>query len=297
MKILLASTATGNSFLAGIDHGYSRGFRELGHEVKSISHAQMNEVARGDERFDFFLLRDTFMVPVGATCAIADRCEKFAMFTHSEFRQAKKDARFIRDVSPDYIFLDQPLGGTTEFADLGIPMEFLGYGANHAARISMQKDIDIGFFGNGYAERQPRVEKYVFPLLDSGYNVKIHGRGQPDGSLDLDDMFEAMSRTKIVVNLCGVGARALGYGGRRILDAMASGCAVVADRFEADRDVYGKTGGCIFADTDMVGEIAIDLLDNRPGNLRAMQLRGYRYVRENWMISHVCEKMIQLVGL
>lgn len=294
MNVLLASTATDNSSLAGIHLGYGHAFWELGHEVTSIAHAHLGKIASRPDEYDFFLLRDTFQVDAEMVKAIAGRCKKFALFTHAECLQAERDARFIEYTRPDYVFLDQPLGHTTALSRLDTPMTFLGYGANHLCRMSPDKDIDVAFFGNAYPERQPRVVEHVFPLKDSEYNVKIHGSGQPDGPLGLEEMFEAMSRTKIVINICGAGCPELGYGGRRILDAMASGCAVVADRFATDLSTYTRV---TFTDTDSVAGVATFMLERKDGDLREKQLAGYKYVQENWMIKHVAQKMIELVGL
>ena len=300
MNVLLASTATDNSSLAGIHHGYGHAFWELGHDVTSISHAHLGRIAARPDEYDFFLLRDTFRVDAAQIRAIAGRCKKFALFTHAECLQAERDARFIEYVKPDYVFLDQPLGHTTHFARLDVPMKFLGYGANHLCRMSPVKDIDVAFFGHAYPERQPRVVEHVFPLRESGHNVKIHGQGQPDGPLGLEEMFEAMSRTKVVINICGAGCPEMGYGGRRILDAMASGAVVVADRFALDKETYGSTlgtiGGVHFTSLDSVARDALLLLSKK-NQLRGMQLRCYKYVHENWMIKHVAQKMIELVGL
>ena len=50
----------------------------------------------------------------------------------------------------------------------------------------------------------------------------------------LDEMFPVLARTKIVLGIPGPGAVRLGYGGRRILDAHASGAYVVYGKFPMD---------------------------------------------------------------
>lgn len=295
MKILLVGTSTNaSSHLAGFNHGYGHGFSRLGHNVDSVPHAFAGSLQ--ETGYDFFLLRDTTISP-DVVLDLKRRAYHFAIFTHSEWHQRKKDRAFIEKVQPGFIFLDQQLGGQA-FDGLGIPMEWLGYGANPLCRRVPwnEKDIDVLWVGHGYAERQGRVEKYIWPIKDSGLNVKIHGAGQPDGPLGLEDMFEVMSRSKIVVQLVSSFAQHWGYGGRRIYDALASGAVVVSDIFPECRESYPC--GVFFTGTEEVGNLATGLFDSlTAGEIEEIAGMGYEWVKNGHMIQHVCQKMLERVGL
>jgi hypothetical protein len=246
--------------------------------------------------YDFFLLRDT-TIDFNIVLDLKRRAHHFAMFTHSEWHQREKDRAFIEKVQPEFIFLDQQLGGQA-FDGLGIPMEWLGYGANPTCRRApwSKKDIDVLWIGHGYAERQGRVEKYIWPLAESGLNVKIHGTGQPDKALGLEDMFDVMSRAKATVQLVSSFAQNWGYGGRRIYDALASGSIVVSDQFPKCRESYPC--GVFFTDTEDVGNFSTRLFDAMTkGEMEDIANMGYQWVRSEHMIQHVCQRMLEKVGL
>ena len=87
------------------------------------------------------------------------------------------------------------------YEELGItiPGTFLGWGANPAAYMAEEKDIDIAWFGHAYGERQGRVESLIFPLKDRYWlNVRIHGRNQPDGPVGMLEMFDKNERIDLI---------------------------------------------------------------------------------------------------
>ena len=195
MKILLCSTSTDKGHMGGIHHGYGQAFRNLGHKVHSIGHRQA--AGHKGDGYDFFLLRDTAWISPQTVLSLKARSRHFAMFTHSECIQGDRDADFIEAVKPEYVFLDQQLSAEgTAFSRLNVPMRWLGYGANPACSISPNKDIDILWVGNSFPARQPWVEEHILPLvdMDHGYSVRIHGKGQRDGELLMDDMFPVLAR-------------------------------------------------------------------------------------------------------
>jgi hypothetical protein len=309
MRILLVGTSTNEKHkargnLAGFNHGYSRAFRELGHRVDSLSHQEAKEKARG--HYDFFLLRDT--VPIGSTAVIHLRrmCDRFAMFTHAEYIQGRSiDKPFFNALAkagalPQHIFLDQQLGWKVyEEQGIKVPMTWLGFGANLETHVADEKDIDVLWVGHGYAERQQRVENLVYPLIDilgDEYNVRIHGRNQVHGSLSIPEMFNAMSRARIVIHLCHMAHWKGGYGGRTIWDALASRAYVVHDSFATDKESFPY--GVSFVPVDQVTDEVLRILEEvDPEDLEDMTEAGYEWVREGHMITHVAKKMLDIVGV
>jgi hypothetical protein len=199
---------------------------------------------------------------------------------------------------PDHIFYDQPLA-KRRYDNLGIllPGTFLGWGANMASkRLSWkEKDIDILWTGHDYGERQPRVRNIIFPLKESDYNVKIHGRGQPDGPLNLPDMFDAYSRAKIVVRLSHKAHWEGGYSGRTIYDALASGCYVVHDEYPECHKHFPS--GVSFELVEDVGQKALQLAGMSYSYLWEHVERGFGYVKNHHMISHHAQKMLDILGV
>ena len=250
MKVMLIGTSVnaddkqrGN--LAGFNHAYGIAFRELGHEVLSYAHNDIRAAARNTGNFDLFLLRDV-TVDTKFVAQIAGRSERFGIFTHAEFIQGRTmDVQFFEmirklGVKPHHIFYDQPLAAQ-RYAEVGIniPGTFIGWGANPETYTSEEKDIDVLWLGHNYGERQTRVENLIFPLKEMPLlNVKIHGRGQPDGSLSLPEMFEVLSRAKVVVRLSHKAHWDGGYSGRTIYDALASGCFVVHDWYPTCQEMF-----------------------------------------------------------
>lgn len=308
MKVLLASTSVNAdgpmANLAGFHHGYGAAFRELGHDVTSFSHAQVGNgtaALQSESQYDFFLLRDTTVDP-DRVAELAMRATRWAMFTHAEFIQSKViDKRFFArlkelDRMPHYIFLDQQLGDQRLSAiGVDVPMVWLGWGANPATHRSESKDIDILWLGHNYAERQQRVENVIFPLRESNFVVKIHGRGQPDGPLNLQQMFHALARTRILVRISHQAHWAGGYSGRTILDGLASGCYVVHDEFPTCKESFPT--GVSFVPVEKVTQQTLRAASMPRPVLAEQADAGYRWVRENKMITHVIQEMLKRVEL
>lgn len=293
LRILLIGTSTNPAaHTAGFNHGYKAGFEALGHQVDSISHREAGGF--DGDGYDFFLLRDATISPK-IVQHFKDKSRHFALFTHAEYAQAKHERSFIEAVKPEHIFLDQQ-EGDKGFEGLGTPCTFLGYGANPETRRAAVKDIDVLWVGHGYHERQARVEAQVYPLLDTEFNVKIHGRAQKDGALTIPKMYEVMSRARIVIHLCGLAAIRWGYGGRRIYDALSSGAFVVSDKFPHDEETFPY--GTSFVPVEQVHDRVLWLLRNADEeDLEEMTEAGFEWVREGHMISHVAQEMLDIVGV
>lgn len=307
MRILLIGTSLdynnqsyGN--LAGFNHGYGAAFRELGHQVDSIHHRQVPTYFGG--KYDVMLLRDVTVDPT-AIGKLTFAAKKFGMFTHAEFIQAKTmDVKFFEALKergrlPDHIFYDQPLAAQ-RYAELGIdvPGTFLGWGANPAchARPWEEKDIDVAWFGHAYGERQMRVENLIFPLKElekEGFRVLIHGRGQPDGPVSLPEMFELMSRTRIVVRISHKAHWEGGYSGRTIHDASASGCFVVHDEYPTCRDMFPHAH---FVPVEKVREAVLEMIES-PGHCKNQANLGYLHVRNNHMTTHHAQRMLEILDV
>ena len=293
MRALIVGGSTNpKHHIAGFNLGYGLAFKELGWEVDSVSQAGARKF-RGSG-YDLFLLRDT-MINVDTALRLKNGSKHFAIFTHSEYRQSRREQEFMKAVKPEHIFLDQPLGAQG-FSELGIPSTFLGYGANPMCRVSGEKDIDVLWVGHGYAGRQTSVENQVWPLLDlDGFNVKVHGSGQPHGPLSIPDMYEAMSRSRIVIHMCGYGALRWGYGGRRIFDALASGAMVISDSFPECWRVFPK--GVSFVKSEDVHVYTRSILESDKEFVSTMAEAGHKWVRENGMIIHIAQKMLDILGV
>lgn len=294
MRVLIIGTSTNpKSHTAGFNIGYMEGFTSLGHNTVSISH-RLIETHTGTD-YDLILLRDT-TVNIDAMIDLSFRGEHFAVFTHAEFNQGKRDIDIIKELDPEIIFLDQPLGGVV-FKELSIPSIFLGYGANHRAISSPYKDIDVLWVGHGYPARQQEVVNQVWPLRNlTGYNIKIHGRGQPDGPLSIPDMLDAMSRSKVVIHMgepivTGRG----GYGGRRIYDALASGCYVVSTRTPLSKQIFPV--GVRFCKNEDIRKTVMEVMDTEWEFLQEEVETAMKWVAGGNMIKHKCQAMLEAVGL
>ena len=306
MKILLCGTfldhknkERGN--LAGFNHAYKKAFEHLGHDVDSIMHGQA-PVWPG-KGYDLFLLRDV-TVDTQAVARLAKRSEKFAMFTHAEFIQGRTmDVRFFEHMGdlgamPDHVFLDQTLGGK-RYEELGIdvPATFLGWGANMetARKEWRDKDIDILWVGHNYGERQPRVENLIFPLKDSSYNVKIHGRGQPDGPLSMPEMFDALSRAKIVVRISHKAHWVGGYSGRTIYDALASCAYVIHDEYPLCYDQFPYGVKFVPIEDIKVAVLHATKASRSFELIEQKAITGYHWVWNTGMVFHMAQRMIDIL--
>jgi hypothetical protein len=283
--------------LGGFNHGYGHAFREMGWEVDSFNHRDFNELASGE--YDLFLLRDV-TVSQAQVANWASRSKKFAIFTHAEFIQGRTmDVRFFMAMKsmgsmPDHVFLDQPLGGE-RYKELAIdvPTTFLGWGANHAAYKAEEKDIDLLWMGHAYEPRQTIVNNLICPLLETGYNVKMHGRGQEHGSLSMPQMFETMSRARILVRISHKAHWEGGYSGRTIYDALASGCYVIHDEYPQCRENF--PAGLTFVKVEEIGKQLEHALTIPKDGVYNISKMGYEWVRENGMITHIAQKMLDIL--
>ena len=293
MKALIVGGSTDpERHISGFNIGYGLAFEELGWEVDSISHKEAK--AFDGNGYDLFLMRDTLIDP-RAVLRLKSRSKHFAIFTHCEHGQSRREKKFMRTIAPDHIFLDQPLGGQG-FQELEMPSTFLGYGANSMCYVADEKNIDALWVGHGYAQRQPSVENQVWPLLDlDGSNVKVHGAGQPHGPLSIPDMYETMSRSRIVIHMCGYGALRWGYGGRRIFDALASGAMVISDSFPECWRVFPK--GVSFVKSEDVLVYTRSILESDGEFVSTMAEAGHKRVRGNGMIAHIVQKMLEILGV
>ncbi len=301
MKVLLIGTSVdykhkerGN--LGGFNHAFSAAFKSMGHDVHSYSHSEIRTAARLPGNFDLFLLRDV-TVDTKAVAQLAGRSDKFAVFTHAEFVQAKvMDVQFFDRMAkfntmPDYLFYDQPLA-YQRYEELGItiPGTFLGWGANPAAYMAEEKDIDIAWFGHAYGERQGRVESLIFPLKDRYWlNVRIHGRNQPDGPVGMLEMFDIMARTKVVVRISHKAHHEGGYSGRTIYDAMASGCIVLHDEYPMCTKMFPDETAVFFSTINNFREFLRE-------PMASQDIGGpinNSWVREHRMVTHVAQQMIE----
>jgi hypothetical protein len=290
MKILVIGTSTDPRLhTSGFNLAYAAGFEALGHDVISISHREI-PTHTGDG-YDFILLRDT-TVNITAMKHLAKHGRHFAIFTHAEFNQGRKDEPIIKELDPEIIFLDQQLGGYV-FKELPIPTVFLGYGANMSARPG-KKDIDVLWVGHGYPARQQEVVKGVWPLRDlPEFNVKIHGYGQPDGPLAIPDMLEAMSRSRISIHIGGpIVTDKGGYGGRRIYDALASHNFVVSTWFPLCWDTFPF--GVDFVDRNHVLEHIKERL-GMPEWVERHAFAGFQWAQECGMVHHKCRAMLDCI--
>jgi hypothetical protein len=290
MKILIVGTSTDPRLhVAGFNLAYEKGFTSLGHHVTSISHKQIPSHA--GNAYDFILLRDT-TINVPAMKHLAACGKHFAVFTHAEFNQGRRDADILAELEPEVVFLDQPLGGYV-FRELPFPSIFLGYGANMDTRIG-KKDIDVLWVGHGYPARQQEVVNNVWPLRDlPDFNVKIHGYGQPDGPLAIPDMLETMSRAKIVIHIGSPGVTDRGgYGGRRIYDALASGSFVISTWFPLCHAIFPF--GVEFTNRDNILGMSKMYLDE-PDSVSQHAYAGFEWARQCGMVSHKCQAMLDSI--
>ena len=294
LRILIIGTSTEpERHTSGFNIGYQGGFLSLGCYVVSISHKEIKTHPYGD--YDLILLRDT-TVNIEAMKDLAKRGEHFAVFTHAEFNQGKRDIEILRALDPEVIFLDQPLGGYV-FKGLPIPCIFLGYGANHSTWMSSDKDIDVLWVGHGYPARQQEVINNVFPLKElSGYNVKIYGGGQPDGPLGIPEMITAMAHARIVIHIGSpIVTDRGGYGGRRIYDALASGCYVVSTWSPLCKQIFPV--GVKFCGRNDVYNTVSNALNQDWEYLMTDIEVSYHWARTSQMIAHKCQAMLEAVGL
>ncbi len=302
MRVLLVGTSTNHDDvnmgnLGGFNHGYGAAFREMGWEVDSFHHRNFNEEASGE--YDLFLLRDVTVNPIHVA-EWAFKSKKFAMFTHAVFIQGRTmDVRFFMamkglDSMPDHVFLDQPLGGEAyKQLAIDVPTTFLGWGANHAAYRAEEKDVDLLWVGHAYAPRQTIVENLVYPFLGTDCNVRIHGRGQEHGPLSMPQMFEVMSRARVLVRVSHVAHWEGGYSGRTIFDALASGCYVVHDEYPTCHEMFPR--GASFVHVEKIREEIEYTLSM--ATLAEQADCGYEWVRNNGMITHIVQKMLDALGV
>lgn len=304
MKALLIGTAKdemsptqGN--LAGFLHGYVPAFREIGWWVDGIMHEDMKFWKQ--QEYDLVLMRDTFNAVTGERVNpevvnyVKKKARKFGFFGHAEFIQGAEDVPVLKEIKPDHIFLDQPYAARI-MEEVGAPTSFLGFGANDMAGPAKHKDIDILWIGHAYDKRQERVERYIFPLRNSSeFEVRIHGRDQPDGPLNLPDMFDVMGRSRVLVRMSHEAQIRGGYGCRTLFDAMASDCFVVSDGFAgcSDQRVYPWLGrGVYFARDDESIATYAKLMTWASSSAKGAQAAG-KIIREKYRIKNVAERMIE----
>lgn len=307
MKVLLVGTSTNHEDvnqgnLGGFNHAYGLAFEELGWEVDSFHHRDFYERTRG-KSYDLFLMRDTSVNP-SYVAEVAQRCNKFAIFTHAEFIQARTmDVRFFASMKglgcmPAQVFLDQPLGGERyKELEIEVPTTFLGWGANPACKRLPweEKDIDVVWLGHSYEPRQTIVESLIYPLLKTDRVVHIYGRGQKFGPLSMPQMFDVLARSKVLVRISHPAHWEGGYSGRTVFDALASGCYVVHDKYPTCKRMFPT--GVSFVPYEKISEEVIRAISLPSAALKEQVNRGYEWVRENGMVTHIAQKMLEILEM
>ena len=304
MRVLLVGTSTNHEDvnmgnLGGFNHGYGYAFREMGWEVDSFHHRNFNECASGE--YDLFLLRDVTVNPSYVADWVASS-KKFAVFTHAEWIQGRTmDVRFFTALKslasmPDHVFLDQPLGGDVyKRLAIDVPTTFLGWGANHAAYRAEEKDIDLLWMGHAYEPRQTIVNNLIRPLLETDCDIRMYGRGQEHGPLSMPQMFDVMSRARILVRISHKAHWEGGYSGRTIYDALASGCYVVHDEYPHCRENFPI--GLTFVKVEEIRKQLEHALAMPKDAVYDIGKAGYEWVRENGMITHIIQRMLDILGV
>jgi hypothetical protein len=275
---------------------YSDALRELGHDVAACSYVTVHEARTPGLRYrgyDLVIFQDTHLELRHAITIKHNNQAKIAQFTHSESLHSHKDISYIRAVRPDHIFTDQPIG-VERFKLLDIPVTWMGHGADGNCRSSSEKDIDVLWVGNRYPEREKVVRQQVLPFLDTQYNVLVHGDGYPHGIVKPSEMFELMSRSKVVIHVGHPVTRVGGYAGTRISDALASGAYVVSTKYPRAEERFPI--GVTFVDDEAIMDTTLEILHNYKGYFDALAQEGYGYVLKFRMAKHDMEMVLREMG-
>lgn len=257
-QIVFVGSSLEDHFWSSTPMRYVRALKEMLFDVHAYTHRQAAGIIAHwpHDRRILTIVQDTHL-PIPDAVKLRGQVDKLVLFTHSESIQGVKDIGYILAMKPDLVATDQP-SGVQMFNEV-VKAIWMGCGADPACRVAPNKDIDVLWVGNKYDARDPDVQREVVPLLDeAAYKVQVYGDGYPGGLLKPSEMFERMSRAKVVVHICHPVCDRDGYGGQRISDALASGAYVVSTRYPYDSTRFPF--GVSFVGRDDVRQTVLDVL-------------------------------------